>query len=79
MREVQMVRKRRNNPFLQGIMSKVRGRGRERDEGVGRDILKDTCGSVAQLRLFLCDPMDCSTTGFPVLHHFSEFTQTHVH
>ena len=24
----------------------------------------------------LCDPMDCSTLGFPVLHHLSEFTQT---
>ena len=35
-------------------------------------------GSVAQSHLILCDPMDCSTTGFPVLHHFSEFTQTHV-
>ena len=23
--------------------------------------------------------MDCTTTGFPVLHHLPEFTQTHVH
>ena len=23
--------------------------------------------------------MNCSTPGFPVLHHLSEFTQTHVH
>ena len=23
--------------------------------------------------------MDCSTTGFPVLHHFPELAQTHVH
>ena len=27
----------------------------------------------------LCDPMDCSTPGFPVHHHLLEFTQTHVH
>ena len=26
-----------------------------------------------------CDPMDCSTTGFPVLHYLLEFAQTHVH
>ena len=26
-----------------------------------------------------CDPMDCSTPGFPVLHHLSELAQTHVH
>ena len=27
----------------------------------------------------LCDPMDCSTPTFPVLHHLPEFAQTHVH
>ena len=27
----------------------------------------------------LCNPMDCSTTGFPVLHQLLEFAQTHVH
>ena len=35
--------------------------------------------SVTQLCLTLCDPMDCSTPGFPVNHQFLEFTQTHVH
>ena len=35
--------------------------------------------SVTQLRLTLCDPMDCSTPDFPVHHQFLEFTQTHVH
>ena len=29
--------------------------------------------------LSLCDPMDCGTPGFPVLHHVPEFAQTHVH
>ena len=35
--------------------------------------------SVTQLRLTLCNPMDCSTPGFPVLHQLPELTQTHVH
>ena len=35
--------------------------------------------SVAQSCLTLCDPMDCSTPGFPVHHQLPEFTQTHVH
>ena len=36
-------------------------------------------GSVTQLCPTLCDPMDCSTPGFPVHHQFPELTQTHVH
>ena len=35
--------------------------------------------SVAQLRLTLCDPMNCSTPGLPVHHQLQEFTQTHIH
>ena len=35
--------------------------------------------SVAQLCPTLCDPMNCSTPGFPVHHQLPEFTQTHVH
>ena len=27
----------------------------------------------------VCDPMDCSTPGFPALHHLPELVQTHVH
>ena len=37
------------------------------------------CCSVTQSCLTLCDLMDCSTPGFPVLHHLLEFAQTHVH
>ena len=37
------------------------------------------CCSVTQLCMTLCDPMDCSMPGFPVLHYLLEFTQTHVH
>ena len=35
--------------------------------------------SVTQSCLTLCDPMDCSTPGFPVHYQLPEFTQTHVH
>ena len=35
--------------------------------------------SVAQSRLTLCDPMNCSMPGLPVHHQLPEFTQTHVH
>ena len=35
--------------------------------------------SVTQSCLTLCDPMDCSTPGFPVLHQHQELAQTHVH
>ena len=35
--------------------------------------------SVAQPRPNLCDPMDCSTPGFPVRHELLELAQTHVH
>ena len=29
--------------------------------------------------VWLCNPMNCSTPGFPVLHYLLEFVQTHVH
>ena len=35
--------------------------------------------SVSQSCPTLCDPIDCSTPGFPVQHHLSELAQTHVH
>ena len=34
--------------------------------------------SVAQLCPTLCDSMDCSTSGFLVLHRLLEFAQTNV-
>ena len=37
------------------------------------------CCSVAKSCPTLCDPMDYSTPGFPVLHHLLEFPQTRVH
>ena len=37
------------------------------------------CCSVAQSCPNLCNPMDCSTSGFPVIHYLLELAQTHVH
>ena len=37
------------------------------------------CCSLAKLCPTLCDFIYCSTPGFPVLHHFLELAQTHVH
>ena len=37
------------------------------------------CCSVAKSCLTLCDPMDCSTPGFSVLHHVPKFVQIDVH
>ena len=40
--------------------------------------LRRSC-SVTLLCLTLCNPIDCSTPGFPVLHYLSELAQIHVH
>ena len=37
------------------------------------------CCSVTNLCPARCDPMGCSTPGFPVLHYFQEFAQIHVY
>ena len=34
---------------------------------------------VAKLSLSLCNLVDCSTPGFPVLHHLLEFVQNRIH
>ena len=36
------------------------------------------CCAVTKLCTTLCNPMDCSTPGFPVLHHLLESAQIHV-
>ena len=40
-------------------------------------VLQSSC-SITKSCLTLCDPMDCSPLDFPVLHHLTEFAQTHV-
>ena len=42
-------------------------------------ICKHQFSSVTQSCPTLCNPMDCSTSGFPVHHQLPELTQTHVH
>ena len=48
---------------------------------LGRGVFWVRLGGVLLLSrcLTLCDPMDCSTPGFPVLHHLPELAQTHIH
>ena len=45
----------------------------------GLKINLELFSSVAQLCPTICDPVDCSTPGFPVHHQLPEFTRTHVH
>ena len=42
-------------------------------------LIKYCCCSVTYSCPTLCNPMDCSTPGFSVLHYLPEFSQTHVH
>ena len=42
------------------------------------DYLSHCCCLVTRSCLTLYDLMDCSTPGFPVIHHLSELAQTHV-
>ena len=37
------------------------------------------CYSATRLGPTLCDPMDCSMPGLPVLRYLPELAQTHVH
>ena len=37
------------------------------------------CSVQSLSRVRLCEPMDCSTPGFPVHHQLSEFAQIHIH
>ena len=37
------------------------------------------CCSVAKSCPTLCETMNCSTSGFPILHHLPEFAPIHVH
>ena len=39
----------------------------------------DHCYSAAKSCPAVCNPVICSTPGFPVLHHLPEFAETHAH
>ena len=50
-----------------------------RGKSVTFEYLHPQFSSVAQSCLTLCDPMNCSTPGFPVHHQLPELVQSHVH
>ena len=56
----------------------IPGLGRVLGGGNGNPLQYCCCFSVAKSRLILCNPMDWSIPGFPVLHYLPEFAQTHV-
>ena len=61
--------------FVVGCCTACAGFGNPRNQL----LKKSYCCSVTQSCPTLCDPMDCSTPGFPVLHYLPEFAQTHAH
>ena len=58
-----------------------RGSGKEIEEEEPQNLVVKSCCfcSVVKSSPALCDPMDCSTPGFPVLLYLLGFSQTHVH
>ena len=47
--------------------------------GANTTFINISCSrSITQSCLTLCDPVDCSTPGFSVLHHLQELAQTHA-
>ena len=59
---------------------KVIGKSRGLKSTVPLNIwLRNEFTSVTQSCRTLCNPMNCSTPGFPVHHQLPEFTQIHVH
>ena len=50
-----------------------------RNEKMHINLWAQYLASATQLCLILCDSMDCSMPGFPVLHYLPELAQTHVH
>ena len=75
------------NPLLKGNSESTERRWSSNSSGTAHEmsdcehsaVLGVCCCSVAQSCLTLCDPMDCSTPGFPVHHQLPELAQTHVH
>ena len=49
------------------------------NEQVKLNWLDSQFSSISQSCPTLCDPMDCSTPGFPAHHQLLELAQTHVH
>ena len=58
---------------MQSCSLSFRSGGRQSLSEMLRELRLGGCGSVAQSCPTLCCPMNCSTPGFPVLHHLLEF------
>ena len=67
-----------NVNFLCGWMQ-PRGSQFESFDTKPLNLVGSSCCSVAQSCPTLCDPVDCSTPGFPVLYHLLALTQTLVY
>ena len=78
LRKVEKKKKKRLSCFVSWIFLLFRRECMQNSNIFLARKLESSC-SVAKLCLTLCDPMDCSTPGFPVLHYLPEFAQTHVH
>ena len=53
---------------------------KSREPMILKDQAEDAIVIVHSLsHVWLCDPMDCSTSGLPVFHRLPELAQTHVH
>ena len=65
-------------PTLEVLQSLVRDR-KSTEVTPGTLYLRSQNELVDQSYPTLCDPMDCSTPGFPVHHQLLELAQTHVH
>ena len=70
---------RENSEVLSFHLQRVMRSSTESVEAVLSFNIIKSVSSVAQLCPILCDPMDCSTPGFPVHHQLLELAQTHVH
>ena len=69
----------RHNKY--GLQSWSEGVSRLQSQQTGKQsekVYKQSCCSVAQSYVTLCNPVDCSVPGSPVLHYLLEFAQTHV-
>ena len=61
-----------------GKMQRMQWNYTELDYNAKVQFTEHQFSSVAQSCTALCNPMDCSTPGFPVHHQLPELTQTHV-
>ena len=65
--------------LLSGEMSDRKGKRSPEWQWLKDKEGEDEFSSVTELCPTLCDPMNCSTPGLPVLHQLPEFAQTHAH